>query len=88
MAAFLIFAFGLDPILVNAESITAVGALPRKKTLVSALAPLNASLPIDVTPAGIVMEVSALAPLNVKSLIDVTPVGMFIAVSALAFWNA
>jgi hypothetical protein len=42
-------------------SVAIVGLSPKKYTLRKALAPANAFSPMDVTPAGMAMEVSPLA---------------------------
>ena len=57
---------------------------------VSALAPLNAFTPMDVSllPVAKVTVARLVAPENVSAPMDVTPAGMVMAVSALAPENA
>ena len=53
-----------------------VGAVPKKLTLISDVAPLKAKSPMDVTLAGMLMEVRAVASWKELGPIDSTPSGM------------
>jgi hypothetical protein len=57
---------------------------------VRAVAPLNASFPMDASwlPAAKVTVVRLLVPKNARDPMDVTPAGMVIAVRDKAKWNA
>ena len=75
--------------LLNALLPIEVRALPDAKvTVLRAVVPENADLPIEVTLFGMVIEAREFALLNARSAIEVTLFGMVIEVRALVLLNA
>jgi hypothetical protein len=84
VAVSLIRNFAEAPIVEKAFAPTLLGAFPKNLTEVRELARVKASFPIEVTPAGISIEVSDQASWKAQLPMEVTEDGMVIEVKARA----